>query len=83
MLPADDVGGQNYNVVHQFCADLSLCPRRHSIRRDDKWHHVFCFAVKADAEKFQAQFGGEWFDPERRGRGNSWSKIRPPKQKFY
>jgi hypothetical protein len=24
---------------------------------------VFCFAEKARAEKFQAQFGGEWFDP--------------------
>jgi hypothetical protein len=46
MLPANDVLGQNYNAVHAFCADLSLCPRGHSIVKDDKWHHVFCFAEK-------------------------------------
>jgi hypothetical protein len=83
MLPWDDAGGRNYEPVRAFCADLSLCPRGHSIVKDDKWHHVFCFREKADAEKFQAKFGGDWFDPAQRGRGRSWSKIRPPKQKFY
>jgi len=38
---------------------------------------------EADAEKFQARFGGEWFDPAQRGRGSSWMKVRPAKQKFY
>lgn len=83
MLPSDDVSGQNYKVIHEFCADLSLCPRGHSIHREDRWHHVFCFAEKADAEKFHACFGGEWFDPTRRAKGSSWMKIKPPKQKFY
>jgi hypothetical protein len=44
---------------------------------------VFCFAEKADAEKFQAEFGGEWFDPARSRSGPNWSKPKEPKQKFY
>lgn len=83
MLPADDVNGQNYDVIHEFCAELSLCPRGHSIMRNDKWHHVFCFAQREHAEKFQAQFGGEWFDPERRAKGSSWMKVKPPRQRYY
>lgn len=51
--------------------------------RDDQWHHVYCFAEREHAEKFQARFGGEWFDPTRRGRGNSWMKVKPPKQRYY
>jgi hypothetical protein len=82
ILPSDDVKA-SYKEMHEFCAELSLCPRGHSIVHDDRWHHVFCFADRSHAEKFQAQFGGEWFDPERRGRGRSWSKIRPAKQRFY
>jgi hypothetical protein len=44
---------------------------------------VFCFAEKADAEKFQTAFGGGWFDPVRRRSGAGWSKLKPLKQKFY
>jgi hypothetical protein len=83
MLPANDCTGQNYNVIHEFCADLSLCPRGHSIMKNDEWHRVFCFADAPHAGKFMERFGGEWFDPARRGRGNSWSKIKPPKQRYY
>ena len=83
MLPAEDCLGQQYNVIAEFCADLSLCPRGHSLGVSDKWQRVFCFADKAGAEKFQARFGGEWFDPARRARGNRWMKLKPPKQRFY
>ncbi len=31
-----------------FCKDLSLCPRGHTFRRDDKWINVWCFAEEAD-----------------------------------
>ena len=83
MLPSREVVGANYNVIHEFCRDLSLCPRGHSVVKDDEWHNVFCFADKEHAERFQARFGGEWFDPTRRGRGHRWSKIRPPKPRYY
>lgn len=83
MLPADECLGQQYSVIAEFCADLSLCPRGHSLVVSDRWQRVFCFAERADAEKFQARFGGVWFDPTRRGRGTGWMRIRPPKQKFY
>ena len=48
-----------------------------------KWQRVFCFAERADAEKFQGRFGGVWFDPAQRGRGNSWMRIKRLKPKFY
>ena len=51
MLPADECLGQQYNVIAEFCADLSLCPRGHSLGVSDKWQRVFCFAEKGDAEK--------------------------------
>jgi hypothetical protein len=83
VLKANDCTGQQYNVIHSFCADLSLCPRGHSFVQNDEWMRVFCFAEREDAERFQAEFGGEWFDPGRRRTGPGWSKLKPPKQKYY
>ena len=83
MLPASEGTGANYQIIREFCAGLTFCPRGHSILKDDQWHNVYCFAQKAHAETFKERFGGEWFDPSRRGRGNSWMKVKPPKQKFY
>jgi len=83
MLPAEECLGQQYSIIAEFCAELSLCPRGHSLVVSDRWQCVSCFAEKADAEKFQARFGGVWFDPAQRGRSNGWMKVRPPKQKFY
>jgi hypothetical protein len=37
-------------------------------RRHYEWWSVFCFAEREHAEKFKERFGGEWFDPKRRGR---------------
>jgi hypothetical protein len=78
ILPANECLNQQYKIIHEFCADLSLYPRGHSIFKDDKWHHVYCFAEREHAERFQARFGGEWCDPTQRGRGSSWMKVKPP-----
>ncbi len=43
-LPAAQVTGANYKLVHGFCAGLSFCERRHSVRRGEVGHVVFCFA---------------------------------------
>jgi hypothetical protein len=75
-LPADRVTGANYKIVHEFCRDLSLCERGHSVRRGDVGHVVFCFADPAHAEIFRAKFNGERFDPRDRGRGGNWHQWR-------
>jgi hypothetical protein len=84
MLPADECLGQQYSVIAEFCADLSCpCVREATRSSYQIGGRVFCFAERADTEEFQARFGGVWFDPAHRGRGNSWMRIKPPKQKFY
>jgi hypothetical protein len=75
-IRADQVGGENYHIKHEFCRVLSLAPRGHSVRRGDKDYVVFCFADRAHAELFQERFGGEHFDPKDRGRGLNWAQWR-------
>jgi hypothetical protein len=75
-------GGSNYETVRGFANTLSVSPRGHSFVRDDIWHLVFCFKLREDAEKFHARFGGEWFDPARRGRGKRWHLLREPKTRY-
>ena len=58
-LPANQCSGRNYTIKHEFCRGLSLCPRGHSFRRDDRDYVVFCFADAAHADHFGASFGGE------------------------
>ena len=38
-----------------------------------EWFNVYCFAEAIDTEKFMQRFGGEKFDPARRGKGRAWS----------
>jgi hypothetical protein len=38
--------------------------------------NVYCFAKPEDAEKFMQRFGGEKFDPARRGKGRNWSEWK-------
>lgn len=83
MLPASQCVGANSNVIRDFCADLSLASRGHSNVKDDAWHHVYCFAEREHAERFQERFGGDWFEPARRGRDHSWMKVKPPKQRYF
>jgi hypothetical protein len=78
LLRVDHYTGSNYQTVQGFCIGLSLAPRGHSIFKDDAWHHVFCFAESADAEKFRARFGGDIFDPARRECGRRWHMMRRP-----
>jgi hypothetical protein len=67
-LRADVVAGRNFPIIQEFCRTLSLCPRGHSFRRDNRDFKVFCFADRAHAEQFQARFGGELIDPKDRPR---------------
>ena len=81
ILPTNCYSGTNYRTIHAFCADLSLAPRGHAVVRNDEWHHVFCFSIREDAEKLKGRFGGEWFDPQTRGRGAKWQLLRDAKKR--
>ena len=72
ILPARLCEGGGYQVIHEFCKDLTLCTRGHAVY-DREWFHVYCFSDAGDAEKFKQRFGGETFDPSQRGRGSNWA----------
>jgi hypothetical protein len=57
-IRADQVAGKNYSVPHDFCRDLSLCPRGHSVLRENVTYIVFCFADAKHADLFREQFNG-------------------------
>jgi hypothetical protein len=67
-LAASFVAGRNFMAIHHFCRDedLSLCPRQHFFRRNDRDHVVYCFAERDHAERFLQRFGGELVDPATR-----------------
>ena len=75
-LRAEQVKGENYRITHDFCRDLSLAPRGHTVRWGSGDYIVFCFADPAHADRFRERFGGEHFDPRDRGRGNNWYQWR-------
>jgi hypothetical protein len=78
VLTARACEGAGYNEIHEFCRELSLCDRGHSVHHDDEWYHVYCFSDPADAEKFKQRFGGEQFNPSERGRGHDWAHWKKP-----
>jgi len=74
-LSVNKVTGEHY-PLQEFCRELSLCPRGHSVQRDGIEYKVFCFAELAHANLFRAQFKGERFNPADRGRGTKWMQWR-------
>lgn len=72
--------GTQSALQDEFCKGLSRCVRGHTLLHVDKTFLIQCFSLKEDAEKFMAKFGGEWFDPGERGRGQRWNKS--DKEKF-
>jgi hypothetical protein len=72
-LPARFCERGGYDEIHEFCKDLSLCNRGHSVF-DKGWFHVYCFAECEHAQRFMKRFGGEKFDPSQRGKGSSWAR---------
>ena len=76
VLPARIGQGDGYGEIHEFCRDLTLCTRGHSLCHDDQWFHVYCFKEADDARKFMERFGGERFHPSERGRGRHWAKWK-------
>jgi hypothetical protein len=77
-LPARFCERGGYREIHDFCKDLTLCSRGHSLFHDKQWFLVYCFSDPADADKFLQRFGGEKFDPKQRGRGSDWARWKKP-----
>jgi hypothetical protein len=73
-LPADRCSGKNTAIIHEFCKDLSLCSRGHSVMREDEWFNVYCFKESVRADLFMQRFGGEKFDPKQKGKGAQWAR---------
>jgi hypothetical protein len=73
VIPARYCEGDGYKEIHDFCKDLTLCTRGHSVY-DGEWFHVYCFEKLQDAEKFMQHFSGERFDPKQRGKGSNWAR---------
>jgi hypothetical protein len=83
ILPASSCSGPNEAIIHDFCQDLSVCSRTHSLVMGDQWHLVYCFQDPDHADRFRERFGGVKFDPALRGRGGGWHLLRNPRQKYY
>lgn len=82
MVLASSVAGiEGGKKLEAALEGLRVCPRHHSLTKDDQWRTVFCFSEMAHADLFRERFGGEPFDPSSRGRGHKWHVWREPKRK--
>jgi len=52
-----------------YCNRLLRCSVIPSVTSNGQIFKIHCFATRAGASAFMSKFGGEWFDPARRGRG--------------
>jgi hypothetical protein len=71
ILPADRCTGADGTAMDNFCTNLALGPRHHSLFYEDRWHLVYGFANAAHADLFRERFGGDTLNPEARGRGRN------------
>ena len=67
---------RDFKLIQDFCRDLSLCPRGHSVFHEGEWWNVYCFAVEDHAANFTGRFGGERFHPADRKMGWAPGKKR-------
>jgi hypothetical protein len=59
LVLAQKVVGKALDKVIAFHAELGVPVKTHSIRKDDRWHLLYCFADPQHAARFQVEFGGE------------------------
>jgi hypothetical protein len=55
LVRAENVGGK----VSDFHVKLGIPTKTRSIRKDDAWYSLHCFADRQHAKLFQAIFGGD------------------------
>lgn len=61
ILDAAYYSAHNFRLVLAFCVGLSLAPRGHAVLLGHRWHFVFCFSKREDAENILTRFNGRWF----------------------
>jgi hypothetical protein len=59
LVRAENVRGRMFDAVDNFHTNRGLPLKTHSLRQDDKWFVVYCFADREAAEAFHLLFGGE------------------------
>jgi hypothetical protein len=59
LVPAENVGGKTLDKVSDFHAKLGITPKSRSVRKDDAWYSLYCFADREHAKLFQAMFRRE------------------------
>jgi hypothetical protein len=59
LVLVENVGGKTLDKVSDFHAKLGITTKSRSVRTDDAWYSLYCFADREHAKLFQAMFGGE------------------------
>lgn len=59
LLPAENVGGKNLDLVIIFHAQIDAPIQSRSIYKEDRWYALYSFSDPQHAKSFQALFGGE------------------------
>jgi hypothetical protein len=59
LVRAENVGGKALDKIADFHVKLGIPTKSRSIRKDDAWYSLYCFADREHAKLFQAMFGGE------------------------
>jgi hypothetical protein len=58
MVLAENVGGKTFDKLSDFHAKLGITRKSRSVRKDDAWYSLYCFADREHAKLFQAMFSG-------------------------
>ena len=61
LVQAESVGGDMLDSVVAFHATRGLPTKKRSVRRDDVWWSLYCFAQRVDAAAFRHLLGGRLF----------------------
>ena len=59
LVRAENLGGKTLDKVADFHVKLGISTKSRSIRKDDAWYTLYCFADPNHAKLFQVMFGGE------------------------
>jgi hypothetical protein len=59
LVLAKSVGGKTLDKVIAFHAKLGIPTTSRSVRKNDTWYTLYCFAYEDDAHAFKTKFGGE------------------------
>jgi hypothetical protein len=61
LVLAESVGGDMLDSVDAFHTERGIPTKKRSVRRDDVWWSLYCFAQRVDASDFRHLFGGQLF----------------------